>query len=206
MLRDEESLTAVTRHLCQKFNILPDVLPMSDQPAPTLIETRDATLPFQTWFVKERWQPPVKQVILPEDVRATPAVMKALENADLVLFAPSNPFVSVAPILNTYPIRPMIEDIPLAVVAVTPIIGGTAVKGPAAKMMQEIDLPVTAKAVAQFYGDLLDGFVHDQQDDGTMDGLDAALLSCNTWMHTPDDRARLAQDVLAFAEKVASGK
>lgn len=206
MLRDGESLTAVTRHLCRQFNIKPAVLPMSDHPAPTRIETHEATLPFQTWFVKERWQPPVKHVVLPDDVRATPAVMKALENADLILIAPSNPFVSVAPILNVYPIRAMLEDIPLAVVAVTPIIGGRAVKGPAAKMMEEMNLPVTAQAVAEFYGDLIDGFVYDQQDAGVMTDVDAALLGCDTWMHTQADRVRLAQDVLMFAEKIAGGE
>lgn len=206
MLSDGQSLTAVTHHLCRQFNIQPAILPMSDQPAPTLIETVDTTLPFQVWFVKERWQPPVKQVILPEDVRATTAVLKALENADLVLIAPSNPFVSVAPILNVYPIRAMLEDLPQAVVAVTPIIGGQAVKGPAAKMMQEMNLPVTARAVAAYYGDLIDGFVYDQQDAGTLDGVDVAQLCVDTWMHTSADRVRLAQDVLNFAVKVASGQ
>ncbi|MEJ2746623.1 MAG: 2-phospho-L-lactate transferase [Anaerolineae bacterium] len=206
MLQDGESLTAVTRHLCHHFNIQPAVLPMSDQPAPTLIETDDGTLPFQVWFVKERWQPPVKQVVLPDDIRATPAVLNALENADLVLIAPSNPFVSVAPILNVYPIRAMLEDIPQAVVAVTPIIGGQAVKGPAAKMMAEMHLPVTARAVAEYYGDLIDGFVYDEQDAGLLDGLDVAQRCVDTWMRSPDDRARLAQDALNFAVQLASSE
>lgn len=206
MLQEGESLTAVTRHLCRQFNIQPAILPMSDQPAPTFIETDEATLPFQVWFVKERWQPPVKQVILPEDVRATPAVLKAVEDADIVLIAPSNPFVSVRPVLNVYPIKAMLEDLPQAVIAVTPIIGGQAVKGPAAKMMQEMNLPVTARAVAEYYGDLIDGFVYDRQDAGTLDGLEMAQLGVDTWMHSPADRARLAQDVLNFAVQVASGE
>lgn len=204
MLRDGKPLTAVTRHLAHQFNIQPNLLPMSDQPAPTLIETDDSTLPFQTWFVKERWQPPVKQVILPDDVRATPAVMKALENADLVIIAPSNPFVSIEPILNVYPIRAMMMDLPQAVVAVTPIIGGQAVKGPAAKMMQERGLPVTARAVAAFYGDLIDGFVYDKQDEGDLDGMDIAAFCVDTWMRNQADRIRLAQDTLAFAVELGS--
>ena len=204
MLREGESLTAVTHHLCRQFNIQPTVLPMSDQAAPTLIETDERMLPFQVWFVKERWQPPVKQVILPDDVRAAPAVLKALENADLILVAPSNPFVSIAPILNVYPIRAMLEDLPQAVVAVTPIISGQAVKGPAAKMMQEMNLPVTARAVAEYYGDLIDGFVYDQQDARTLVGMDVAQLCVDTWMRSPADRVRLAQDVLNFAIQVAT--
>ena len=206
LLREGESLTAVTRHLCRHFNIQPAILPMSDQPAPTLIETDTGTLPFQTWFVKEQWQPPVKQIILPDDVRATPAVMKALEQADLVLIAPSNPFVSVEPILNVYPLRTMIMDLPQAVVAVTPIIGGRAVKGPAAKMMPEMGLPVTARAVADYYGALIDGFVYDQQDAGSLDGLDMACLCVDTWMRAPEDRRRLAQEVLNFAIHVAGNE
>lgn len=205
MLKSGESLTAVTRHLCRHFNIRPAILPMSDQPAPTLIETDEGTLPFQVWFVKKRWQPPVKRVILPDDVRATPSVLHALENADLVLIAPSNPFVSVEPILNVYPIRAMLEDLPQAVVAVTPIIGGQAVKGPAAKMMQEMNLPATARAVAEYYGDLIDGFVYDQQDAGSLDGLDVAQLGADALMRSPADRARLAQDVLTFAVQLAGG-
>lgn len=206
MLRDGESLTAVTRHLCRQFNIHPAILPMSDQPAPTLIETDEGSLPFQVWFVKEKWQPPVRRVVLPDDVRATPAVLQALENAELVLIAPSNPFVSVAPILNVYPIRAMIEDLPRAVVAVTPIIGGQAVKGPAAKMMREMNMPVTARSVAEYYGDLIDGFVYDQKDAGLLDGLDVVPLCSDTLMRNPADRARLAQDVLDFAVNLANSE
>ncbi len=206
MLRNGERLTAVTRHLAHQFNIQPTLLPMSDQPAPTLIETDSETLPFQTWFVKKRWQPPVKQVILPDDVRAAPAVLKALENADLVFIAPSNPFVSVDPILNVYPIRAMLMDLPQAIVAVSPIIGGQAVKGPAAKMMQERNMPVTARAIAHYYGSLIDGFIYDQQDAGTLDGLDVAQLCVNTWMRDQQDRIRLAQEALAFGIKLADGQ
>ncbi|MCP4423586.1 MAG: 2-phospho-L-lactate transferase [Chloroflexi bacterium] len=207
MLREGEKLTAVTRSLSRHFNIQPTLLPMSDQPAPTIIETDDGPLPFQTWFVKERWQPAVKQVILPKNARAAPSVMKALEYADLVFIAPSNPFVSIDPILNVYPIRPMLMDLPRAVVAVSPIIGGQAVKGPAAKMMQERNMPVTARAVAEYYGDLIDGFVYDQQDAGTLDGVDVAQLCVDTWMRTPDDRLRLARETLAFGLELGeSGK
>lgn len=194
-----ESLTHVTRHLCARFNIATKVLPMSDQSAPTFIVTDEGVLPFQTWFVKERWQPAVCEVRLPEDVRATPQVMHALEEADYVLIAPSNPFVSVDPILNVYPIREMVMDIPRAVVAVTPIVGGKALKGPAAKMMGEMDIAVTAASVAAHYGNLLDGFVYDRQDEGTMSDADCALLACDTIMGDQSDRARLAAEVLAFA-------
>jgi LPPG:FO 2-phospho-L-lactate transferase len=173
---------------------------MSDQPAPTRIETPSGDiLPFQVWFVRERWQPAIGRVLLPEDVRATAAVVRALEEADLVLIAPSNPFVSIDPILNVYPIRALIEDVPGAVVAVSPIIGGQAVKGPAAKMMAELGLEPSAAAVAAYYGHLIDGFVYDCTDAGMVveDGLQ--LLCTDTLMPRPPDRERLAREVLGFA-------
>lgn len=203
MLAQGQSLTAVTRHLCRQLGIAPAVLPMSDQSAPTMIETDSGLLPFQIWFVRERWQPPVKQVHLPEDVRATPAVMRALEEADVVLIAPSNPFVSIAPLLNVYPIEAMLADLPAAVVAVTPIIGGRALKGPAAKMMGEMGLPVTPAAVAAHYGDLLDGFVYDREDEGQMADVAPATLCTDTIMRDRDGRRRLAADVVHFALQLA---
>lgn len=198
-LGEGETLTAVTRHLCRQLGVAVAVLPMSNQPAPTLIETDAGLLPFQVWFVKERWQPPVNKVHLPEDVRASTPVNLALEKADLVILAPSNPFVSIDPILNVYPVRAMIEDLPQAVIAVTPIVGGRALKGPAAKMMQEMGLPATAAAVANYYGDLIDAFVYDEQDAGTLEDIDLALLCVDTVMSTEADRVRLAREVISFA-------
>lgn len=204
-LADGDTLTAVTRHLCAQFDVKTTLLPMSDRPAPTLIETAGGLLPFQTWFVKERWQPPVTAVRLPPDARASAAVTRALENADLVLIAPSNPFVSIDPILNCYPVRAMIEDLPQAVVAVSPIVGGTAVKGPLAKMMQERGVAVTPTAVADHYGDLLDGFVYDTQDAGDMDGHTLPTLCTDTMMAGAPARVRVARNVLNFAWRLASG-
>ncbi len=195
-----ETLTAVTTRLCEGLGIAPAVLPMSDQPAPTLIETDTGDiLPFQVWFVRERWQPPVRRVILPEDVRASAAAVRALETADMVIIAPSNPFVSIDPILNVYPIRAMIEDVPRAVVAVSPIVAGRAIKGPAAKMMAEMGLEPSAAAVARAYGHLIDGFIYDCRDEGMAaeDGL--ALLCADTMMTGAAERERLAREVLAFA-------
>jgi LPPG:FO 2-phospho-L-lactate transferase len=203
-LQQGETLTAVTRRLCAQFGIATTVLPMSDQPAPTIIQTDDGPLPFQVWFVRERWQPVARAVELPADVRATSAVAHALEEADLVILAPSNPFVSLDPILNVYPIREMISDLPRAVVAVSPIVGGTAVKGPAAKMMAEMDLPVTAAAVAAYYGDLIDGFVYDAPGAGAIAELECAILATNTLMGDAADRARLAGEVLRFALELSA--
>ena len=204
MLAGGRSLTQATHHLCSHFDVAPPLLPMSNQPAPTYIQTEDRLLPFQEWFVRERWQPAVRVVQLPENVHATPQVVRALETADLVLIAPSNPFVSVDPILNVYPIRELIMDLPRAVVAVSPIVGGQALKGPAAKMMAEKGMPVSASAVAGYYGDLLDGFVIDSQDEDQEHELNQAALVTNTIMRDAADRRRLAQEMLQFAMELAA--
>lgn len=202
MLAQGEGLTAVTRHLAHHFAIHPTLLPMSDQLAPTLIQSGDEILPFQEWFVARKWQPPVDKIILPADVRATPPVARALEQADVVIIAPSNPFVSVDPILNVYPIREMVMDAPQAVIAVSPIVGGQAIKGPAAKMMAEMGLPASAAAVASYYGDLLDGFVYDAQDAGSADLPDLETLCVDTIMTDENGRRRLANDVMQFAAQL----
>jgi len=172
---------------------------MSDQPAPTLIESDGRVLPFQTWFVRERWQPPVQKIILPENVKASHAVVRALEMADVVLIAPSNPFVSIDPILNVYPIRALLEDIPQIVTAVSPIVGGQAIKGPAAKMMLEMGMDVSATAVAQYYGDLLDLFIYDRQDEKMFaaDAVACTAVALNTMMTDDDSRTHLAQELLS---------
>jgi LPPG:FO 2-phospho-L-lactate transferase len=171
---------------------------MSDQPAPTMVETAEGLLPFQTWFVERQWQPVVKKIHLPEDVRATPQVLAALQKADLIAIAPSNPFVSIDPILNVYPVREMISDIPDLVLAVSPIVGGQAVKGPAAKMMAEMGLSVSARTVADYYGDLLDLFVYDERDDGLTVADGPALFQTDTLMNNRAERLDLAAKILQY--------
>jgi LPPG:FO 2-phospho-L-lactate transferase len=194
------SLTEFTRQLCERLGVGPAVLPMSDRPAATLIETADGSLlPFQDWFVREKWQPVVRQVHLPDDARASFQALRALEQADLVIFAPSNPFVSLDPILRVYPIREMITDLPELTLAVSPIIAGEAVKGPAAKMMREMGMPVTAVAIADYYRDLLDAFVYDIQDDSAWPDPTFPHRRLDTMMTAPADRSRFARELLQFA-------
>lgn len=198
-LAQGKTLTAATAHLCAQLDVHPALLPMSDQPAPTLLETDEGVLPFQDWFVQRRWQPIVQRVILPADVKATPLVMRALSRADIVILAPSNPFVSIDPILNVYPVREMVADLPQLVVAVSPIIAGTAVKGPAAKMMPEMGFANSAAAIADYYADLIDLFVYDQKDAGILLANDPHQLCTNTLMTSPAERERLARDILQTA-------
>lgn len=199
LLNEGQSLTEATQHLCRYFGITINLLPMSDQPAPTFIATKEGLLPFQKWFVERHWEPVVKEVRLPENVKTTPHVATALEKADLVLIAPSNPFVSIDPILNVYPVRSMIADLPKLVLAVSPIIGGEAVKGPAAKMMGELGMEASAAVVADYYGDLLDVFVYDSQDPGPLNRSHLKEYQTDTLMRDKNDRGRLAREILDYS-------
>ncbi len=198
LMANGRTLTEAIQHLCDRFGVTVPILPMSDQPAPTMIETAEGLLPFQNWFVERQWQPIVKKIHLPDDVRATPQVAAALQQADYITIAPSNPFVSIDPILNVYPIREMISDLPELVSAVSPIIGGKAVKGPAAKMMTEMGMTVSAEAVAEHYGDLLDLFVYDDRDSAIIRDPFADLLQTNTLMNNQRDRLNLAATILHY--------
>jgi LPPG:FO 2-phospho-L-lactate transferase len=208
LLSKGQTLTEASQHLCTRLEIKNRVLPMSDQPAPTMMETEVGLLPFQTWFVEKQWLPAVNAVRLPQNVNATPQVAAVFEGVDLVVLAPSNPFVSIDPILNVNPIRTMISALPRLVMAISPIIAGKAVKGPAAKMMAEMDLAVTSGAIAGYYGDLIDLFVYDRRDP---DPLDVPELKSNqllrahhklmtyqtdTLMTNRADRRRLALELI----------
>jgi LPPG:FO 2-phospho-L-lactate transferase len=199
MLEDGHTLTESIQHLGRRLGLVHSILPMSDDPAPTMIECDGGLYSFQDWFVKQSWQPAVKEIHLPADVRATRAVLWALEKADVVILAPSNPFVSVDPILNVYPVRSMIADLPDLVVAVSPIVGGKALKGPAAKMMREMGMVPTPQAVAEHYDDLIDLFVYDRLDAGAFEAArdnDRAYLCTNTVMRDQADRKRLAEEIV----------
>jgi LPPG:FO 2-phospho-L-lactate transferase len=149
--------------------------------------------------VKKQWQPTAREVQLPENMRATSQVTNALSNTDILIFAPSNPFVSIDPILNVYPVMSMVKDLPKIVVAVSPIIAGKAVKGPAAKMMQEMGLPVNSNSIASYYDGLIDLFVSDERDESMPDLPDLLTMQTNTLMLNKADRGRLAHDILSYA-------
>ena len=200
LLQEGETLSAVTTKLCQGFGLEHTLLPMCDTPAPTTIQTKEGEqLSFQDWFVKRQWQPEVEEIIFPEDSKTSRQLLKALNAADIVIIGPSNPFVSIAPILDIYPIRATIADLPDVVVAVTPIIAGEAVKGPAAKLLNDLRLPRSVAGVLGYYSDLVDGFVYDTQDEGLLDDFGIPVLCVDTYMKDIADCARLAQETLDFA-------
>jgi LPPG:FO 2-phospho-L-lactate transferase len=179
---------------------------MSDDAIPTSVYTKDdGELAFQEYFVRRQCRPQVTGFRFNgiEQAHPAPGVLPAIQNADLVVICPSNPWVSVGPILAVPGIRQALEN--HKVVAVSPIIGGQAVKGPAAKMFIELGLQPTALAVARYYGDLLDGFVFDdvdRQQEEEIYKLGIAPLATDTLMKTLEDRRSLARRVLEFGMKL----
>ena len=197
-LKTGESLSQVTREFCKAWGIKHTVLPMSDQPVRTMVETEEGELAFQEYFVHRRCEPRVKGFRFEgvETAEPAPDAKEALRSADAVIICPSNPWVSVDPIRKVLPIPPGIR-----VAAVSPIIGGETVKGPAAKMFRELGFEPSAFAVAEHYRGLATHFVLDAVDaqlDESVRGLNMRTLVTNTLMKSHDDRKRLAGDVLHF--------
>lgn len=200
-----QSLSQITHDFCRAWGIAAGVLPASNDSVPTWVYTEEGELPFQEYFVRRQCQPQVSGFRFSGVERASPApgVLAAIESADLLVFCPSNPWVSLDPILAVPGILPAVRSRP--VVAVSPIIGGRTVKGPAAKMYTELGIEPSAAAVANHYRDLLAGLVLDWEDAGLADGLRAGgikALATNTWMHTGEDRLRLAGEVLSFGSEL----
>ena len=197
-------LSEVTAHLCRALGIATRVLPMSDDAVRTRVRTAEGWLDFQEYFVHRRCKPAVREFLFAgaETARAQPDALAALERRDLraIIICPSNPFVSVEPILAVPGLRAAIRQSQAPVVAVTPIIGGKAIKGPAAKMMSELGLDVSGAAVARRYADLIDGFVIDRSDEFPDPLPGVTFFSAATLMNSTADRLRLARAVLQAAD------
>jgi len=200
-----ESLSQITRDFCKAWGIGITVLPASDDRVPTLVYTSEGEMPFQEYFVLHECRPIVKGFLFTENERAHPApgTLQAIQQADIIVFCPSNPWVSLDPILAIPGIREAVRQRP--VVAVSPIIAGKTVKGPAAKIFNELGIEPSACAVARHYRDILTGFVLDQMDykqEGAIKALGIHTYRTDTIMHTHDDRCRLAKEVVEFAGSI----
>jgi LPPG:FO 2-phospho-L-lactate transferase len=204
-LRAGESLSAVTAHFCHSFGLEMRVLPMSDDRVRTLVDTDAGLLPFQNYFVKRQCVPAVKSVTFDgaQTASVQPDLESALRQRDLraIIICPSNPYLSIDPILAVAGMRELMRKTSAPVIIVSPVVGGTAVKGPMAKIMGELGLEVTHAAIADHYAGLIDGLMIDCPDEGITG--DFAIAVENTLMKTLDDRIALARCVLEFAETVA---
>lgn len=197
-LKQGESLSKITNDFCLKWGIKNTVLPMSDLPVRTMVQTGHGELEFQEYFVHQRCEPQVNGFRFDgiESALPAPGTVEAIHQADAIVICPSNPWVSVDPILGVIPISSIKGNKP--VIAVSPIIGGQTVKGPAAKMYRELGIEPSALAVADHYRGLITGFVLDEKDAALAASVPVRTLAVNTLMPTPTDRARVATDVLNF--------
>jgi LPPG:FO 2-phospho-L-lactate transferase len=202
-LRSGKTLTDVTATLCAGLGIGCTVLPMSDDPVRTTVDTADGVLAFQDYFVRLRCEPAVRgfRFAGAERAKANPRALAALAQARAIVLCPSNPFVSIGPMLAVAELDKAIRCARMPIVAVSPIIGGAAVKGPAAKMMHELGLDVSVVGVAAHYRKLVDTLVLDETDAALAPAVEAMGLCAPvmpTLMKSDADRIALARRVLAL--------
>ncbi len=202
-LRAGHTLTGVTAELSQALGIPGRILPMCNEKVSTLLKTPAGLLEFQEYFVRRRQRDEVIGVDLRgiEDARPTGAVLEALSGADVIVFCPSNPVVSLGPVLSVPGMREALAAAPAPKVAVSPIVGGRALKGPADRMLSSLGHEVSSAGVAALYEGILDGMVIDRTDEGQRGDIEAlgmAVLATDAVMHDPPDRGRLAREVLEF--------
>ena len=202
-LRAGESLSSITADFCSRLGVGPRVVPMTDDPVRTRLLTAEGWLDFQDYFVHRRCEPVVRALRFDgaEAAHPHPDFIGELRDPALeaVVICPSNPFISVEPILAVPRVRNALAQCAAPVIAVSPIIAGRAVKGPTAKMMAEIGLDPTAGSVAQRYRDILDGYVIDHADMAEVVSIDARVTLAQTLMTTIEDREALAKTVLDAA-------
>ena len=208
LLKSGMNLTEATANICTALGIRHALAPMSDQTVSTIVHSDQGDLAFQHYFVRDRCQPMVKGFTFEgiESAQLNPKITEWLTDCDGVIICPSNPYVSVDPLLKLGAFREALRSIPT--IAVSPIVGGLAIKGPAAKMMTELKVPSTALAVGEHYGDLLDGYVIDNTDADDQSNIHNALgiptIVTNTIMVTLADRVSLAKDALRLLHEIAA--
>jgi LPPG:FO 2-phospho-L-lactate transferase len=201
-LRAGETLTQAHQAVVDALGVGARVLPMSDEPVSTWVTARGSTLPFQEFMIVERAEGPVEAVELRGVERARPsgAVLQAIAEAEAIVIGPSNPVISIGPILALPGMREALRAAPAPVVAVSPFVGGLALKGPTELFCEQAGIATTAAGVAGAYADVIDGIVADEPADGMPE------LVTDTLMQSAEDRARLARDVLDFAASLRSAR
>jgi LPPG:FO 2-phospho-L-lactate transferase len=204
-LRAGEPLTSVATELSGALGVRSSILPMCDEPVATVLRTPDGSLEFQEYFVRRRQRDEVLAIGLRgiEGARPTDAVLEALAAADLVVFCPSNPVVSIGPIIAVPGMRKALDASRAPKIAVSPIVGGRALKGPADKMLSSLGHEVSAAGVARIYKGLIEGMVVDRVDEGERSEIEALgmrVLVTDAIMRDAPDRARLAREVLEFGD------
>lgn len=208
LLRSGCSLTNVMQKAAHNHGLAATILPMSDDPVRTMLSTSLGLLSFQRYFVEHRCAPRVNGIVFEgaESARPSHQIKSALRAPDLraIIICPSNPYLSIDPILAVPGMRSLLEGANAPVIAVSPIIGGNAVKGPTTKIMVELGVPSTSLSIARHYGGLLHGLVIDTSDAADGEEIRGVVLTAPTLMSTDEDRDRLAARVLSFADHITA--
>lgn len=210
LLSNGATLTEATAKITERMGIVHRVAPISDDPIQTVVHSDQGDLAFQHYFVRERCQPAVNGFHFDGMQSATlnPAINTWLENCDGIIICPSNPFVSVAPVIEVTGFLQSIVGIPT--IAVSPIVAGMAIKGPAAKMMQELSMPASALAVANYYQQqypgLLDAFIIDESDAASIAAFNLPTTAAPSVMVSLEDRVALAKRCLALLTELSGAK
>lgn len=206
-LRQGVTLSEVTDRLRRGFGIPSIILPMSDTPVRTLVHTDEGDLPFQHYFVRRRCEPILVDLTYmgANEARFNELVHAALENAALIVFCPSNPYLSIDPILSIPGLRQHLRWTKVPKIAVSPIVSGQAVKGPAAKIMKELGVMISPITVADHYADLLTGFVVDRSDEDWCASIEIPTLVTDTIMTDLASKRQLAEQLLNFAQQLVNG-
>ena len=201
-LRAGESLTAAHGAVVEAMGVTARVLPMSDRPVSTWVGARGRTLPFQEFMIVERAQGPVESVELRGIEAAAPSddVLQAIAEADAIVIGPSNPVISIGPILSLPGMREALRAAPAPVVAVSPFVGGRSIKGPTEPFCEQAGIELSAAGIARAYGEVIDGVVADEPS-----GAPAELVT-DTLMDTAEARERLAREVLDFAASLHASR
>ncbi len=205
-LRAGETLTSIVADMAHRLNVGARIAPMTDDAVRTMVHTRDGPLPFQHYFVRLGCVPAVTGISFAgaAAARPNPAFVDAVADPHLIaiVICPSNPYLSIDPILAVPGVREALRRATVPVIAVSPIIGGKAVKGPTAKIMSELGIAITSGAIADHYGGLIDGLVIDDTDAADADRIGVQVAVTRTLMANFDDRCNLARAVLAFAKRL----
>lgn len=209
-LKAGESLSEVTASFASQLGIRSRLLPMSDDPVRTRVATPDGDLDFQRYFVERQCEPEVRSLMFDGAAAAKihPAVLDAMADPALtaIVICPSNPYLSIDPLLALPGMREALAAARAPVVAVSPIVGGRAIKGPTAKIMRELGLPISIQSIAKHYRGLIDGLIVDNADAAEALLLDVRVAVTGAVMASAEDRERLARAAVDFAGTLRGGE
>ena len=202
-------LTTITRKISNKFGLRTNILPMSNHMVHTTLDTNIGEISFQDYFVRRKCEPVVKNIIFKSKKSvATDAVNRALKAQDLngLIICPSNPYLSIDPILSIPRIKKLIQNLKKPRIAISPIVDGDSIKGPTSKIMQEMGIEVSCSSIAKHYKGLIDGIIIDQSDEAQVNNIEKMGIQvklANIIVKTKTEKNKLAQESLEFLDEIS---